>query len=129
MQNRARIRINGFREGAFVLALFLLLANVQTAFGHDGAEHVMGTVSKVSAESVTVGTTAKKMVVVGLNPRTTYTRDDKKAAASDMKVGDRVMIEAKEVNEKLVADSVKLGAAASKGRAASKSEHAEHSGK
>lgn len=32
-----------------------------------------------------------------------------------MKVGDRVMIEAKEVNEKLVAESVKLGAMASKG--------------
>ena len=125
MQNRMRIRIriDGFRKGAFVLALFLLLANIQMAFGHDGAEHVMGTVSKVSAQSVTVNTTDKKVVQVGLNAKTAYTRDDKKVAAGDMKVGDRVMIEAREVNEKLVADSVKLGAAASK------SEHAEHSGK
>ena len=120
MQKSMRIRIDGLRKGAVVLAFFLLLASIQTAFGHDGAEHVMGTVSKVSAQSVTVNTTDKKVVQVGLNAKTAYTRDDKKVAASDMKVGDRVMIEAKEVNEKLVADSVKLGAMASK------AEHAEH---
>ena len=122
MQKSMRIRsIDGFRKGAFVLALFLLLANVRTASAHGGAEHVMGTVSKVSAQSVTVDTTDKKVVEVVLNSKTTYTRNYKKVAASDLKVGDRVMIEAKEVNEKLVADSVKLGATATK------AEHAEHS--
>ena len=126
MQKKSmRTRIDGFREGAFVLAFFLLLASIQTAFAHGGAEHVMGTVSKVSAQSVTVATTNKKVVEVGLNSKTTYTRDDKKVEANDLKVGDRVMIEAKEVNEKLVAESVKLGATATK--TARKSEHAEHS--
>jgi hypothetical protein len=113
--------IDGFRKGALVLALFLLLASVQAAFAHGGAEHVMGTVSKVSAKSVTVHTTDNKDVQVGLNAKTAYTRDKKKAASTDMKVGDRVMIEAKEVDEKLVADSVELGAATSK------SDHDEHS--
>lgn len=118
---RIRIdRLNRFRRGAFLFALFLLLTSVQMAFGHEGSEHVMGTVSKVSAQSVTVDTTDHKTVQVGLTAKTTYSRDKKKAAASDMKVGDPVMIEAKEVNEKLVADSVQLGAAASK------SEHGEH---
>ena len=121
MQKSMRIRIDGLRKGAVVLAFFLLLASIQPAFGHDGAEHVMGTISKVSVQSVTVSTTDKKVVQVGLNAKTEYTRDDKKVAASDMKVGDRVMIEAKEVNEKLTADSVKLGAMASKAG------HAEHS--
>ena len=60
---------------------------------------------------------------MGLNSKTKYTRNGKKAAASELKVGDRVMIEAKEVNEKLVADSVKLGAMASA------AEHAKHSKK
>ncbi|MEO7651528.1 MAG: DUF5666 domain-containing protein [Bryobacteraceae bacterium] len=124
MQNRKRIRdIDGFRKGAFVLALFLLLANTRTASAHNGVEHVMGTVSKVSAKSVTVETTDKKVVEVGLNSKTTYTRDDKKADSNGMKVGDRVMINAKEVNKKLVADSVKLGASASH------SDHGEHSKK
>ena len=127
MHKSMRIRnIDGFRKGAFVMAFFLLLANIGTVLAHDGVEHVMGTVSKVSAQSVTVDTTDKKVVVVGLNSKTSYTRNDKKVDASDMKVGDRVMIDAKEVNEKLVADSVKLGAAAG---AASKSGQDVHSQK
>lgn len=126
MQQSMRIRIDGLRKGAFVLALFLLLANGRTAFAHGGAEHVMGTVSKVSAQSVTVDTTDKKVVQVGLNSKTTYTRDKKKVAATDMKVGDRVMIEAKEVDEKLVADSVALGASATKSDHADHDEHSAH---
>ena len=122
MQDRVRIRnIDGFRKGAFVMALFLLLASSRVASAHNGVEHVMGTVTKVSAEAVTVETTAKKVVEVMLNSKTKYTRNDKSAAASDLKVGDRVMINAKEVNEKLVADTVKLGASASMAG------HAEHS--
>ena len=124
MQNRKGIRIDGFRKGALVFALFLLVASAQVVFGHGGATHVMGTVSKVSAESVTVDTTDHKTVEVGLTAKTSYTRDKKKVAAGEMKVGDRVMIDAKEVNEKLVADSVQLGIAASK--AAPKSQHGDH---
>ncbi len=119
MQKSIRIRsIDGFRKGTYVVALFLLLANAPEVFAHGGAEHVMGTVTKVSAQTVTVQTTDKKVVEVGLNSKTTYTRNDKKVTASDLKVGDRVMIEAKEVNEKLVADSVKLGAVATKSETA-----------
>jgi len=114
MQKSMRIRIDEFRKGAFVLALFLILASVPVAFGHDGAEHVMGTVSKVSAQSVTVQTTDNKTVEVGLTAKTTFTRNKKKVAVSELRVGDRVVIEAKEVNEKLVADSVQLGATTSK---------------
>lgn len=123
MQKSMHIRIGGFRKGAAGLALFLLLASIQVAFGHGGMEHVMGTISKVSAQSVTVETTAKKMVEVGLDSKTKYTRNGKKALAGDLKVGDRVMIEAKEVNEKLVAETVKLGSVTSS------SEHGDHSKK
>jgi hypothetical protein len=85
-----------------------------TALAHGGFEHVMGTVSKVSAQSVTVTTAAKKNVEVGINAKTTYTKADKAATAADMKVGDRVVIDATEVNEALTAASVKIGAAAQK---------------
>ena len=122
MQSR-KCNIDALRKGAVVLALFLLLANAQAAFAHGGAKHVMGTVTNVSDQSVTVETTNKKVVEVGLTTKTTYTRNAKKVIASELKVGERVMIEAKEVNEKLVADSVKLGAMVSK------FEHAEHSKK
>ena len=112
--------IDRFRKGAVILAFSLFAANVQVASAHGGFEHVMGTVTKVSAESVTVETTAKKTVEVGLTSKTTYTRDNKKVQAADMTIGDRVVIDATEVNEKLVAASVKLGVA-------TKAEHSEHS--
>ena len=69
----------------------------------------MGTVSKVTAQSVTVTTAAKKNVDVGLNAKTTYTRGDKTVTAADMKVGDRVVIDATEVNEALTAPQHKAG--------------------
>ncbi len=122
MYNSSRIRtriIDGLRKGALVPTLFLLAANAGIILAHGGFEHVMGTVSKVTADSVTVETTGKKAVQVGLNAKTTYTRADAKVAASDLKVGDRVVIDATEVNEKLVAASIKLGATGH-------TEHSEH---
>jgi hypothetical protein len=106
MKNTTRIIIKG------CLPALLLAVSVTAALAHGGFEHVMGTVSKISAQSVTVTTAAKKTVEVGINAKTTYTRGDTKVAAGDMKLGDRVVIDATEVNEALVAASVKLGAAA-----------------
>src|SRR5579872_4022134 len=96
-------------------ALALGLALVMTAavtFAHGGFEHVMGTVSKISAQSVTVTTAANKTVDVAINAKTTYTRGTAKVAAADLKVGDRVVIDATgEAPAPLVAASVKIGAA------------------
>ena len=95
-----------------------LLAAVSLAFiptiaaAHGGEEHVIGTVAKVSDMSVTVKTTAGKMVEVGLDAKmTTYERAKKPIQKTDIKVGDRIVIHAMEVNEKLVAHTVELGAA------------------
>lgn len=101
---------NLISRGLRVAGLGLVMLGA--AFAHDGMEHVMGTVSAVSPQSVTVQTTDKKTVKVGLTAKTKYTRSDKAAAMADMKVGDRVMIEAKEEKEVLTADTVSLGAAA-----------------
>ncbi|PWT98092.1 MAG: hypothetical protein C5B51_29905 [Terriglobia bacterium] len=112
--------IDRVRKGTAVSVLFLLVAGAQVAFAHGGFEHVMGTVTQVSADKVTVETTGKKTAHVDLTPKTTYTRDNKNVAAGDMKVGDRVVIDATETAGKLTAASIKLGAAA-------KPEHGEHS--
>jgi hypothetical protein len=97
-----------------IIKACLLAVSVTAALAHGGFEHVMGTVTTISTQSVTVTTAAKKAVKVGINAKTTYTRGEKTVAASDMKVGDRVVIDATEVNEALVAASVKLGAAPTK---------------
>src|SRR5665213_1801020 len=91
-----------------VLALALLPTIVSA---HGGEEHVIGTVTKVSDTSVTVKTTAGKIVEVGFDAKTTYARAKMPTQKSDVKVGDRIVIHAVEVNEKLVAHTVELSAA------------------
>lgn len=78
---------------------------------HGGEEHVIGTVAKVSDSSVTVKTTAGKMVEVGFGSMTTYSRAKQPIQKSDIKVGERVVIHAMEMNEKLMAHTVELGTA------------------
>jgi hypothetical protein len=95
---------------AFVAILAVaLLPTIASA--HGGEEHVTGTVTKVSATSVTVKTTDGKTVQVGFDAKTTYSRADQPVQKTDIKVGDRIVIHAEEVNEKLVAHTVELGAA------------------
>ena len=87
-----------------------LLPTIATA--HGGEEHVTGTVTKISDASVTVKTTAGKTVEVGFDAKmTTYERAKQPIQKTDIKVGDKIVIHAMEVNEKLVAHSVELGAA------------------
>lgn len=86
-----------------------LLSVIATA--HWGEEHVIGTVTKVSDTGVTVKTADGKTVQVGFDVKTTYTRADQPIQKTGIKVGDRVVIHAEEVNEKLVAHTVQLGAA------------------
>jgi len=91
-----------------VLALALLPT---IASAHGGEEHVIGTVTKVSDTSVTVKTTAGKIVEVGFDAKTTYARAKMPTQKTDVKVGDRIVIHAVEVNEKLIAHTVELGGA------------------
>ncbi len=91
-----------------VLALAFLPVIVSA---HGGEEHVIGTVTKISDASVTVKTAPGKIVEVGFDAKTTYARSKRPVQKTDVKVGDRIVIHAVEVNKKLVAHTVELGAA------------------
>src|ERR1700730_14708083 len=79
------------------------------ALAHGGEEHVIGTVSKITPDSITVKTTANKMVTVGVVPATTFKMGKMAMKAADLKVGNRVVIHAKEPKEgTLVADTVEF---------------------
>jgi Domain of unknown function (DUF5666) len=93
---------------AIALALTLGLS---TAAAHNGVEHVMGTVTAVAADSITVETTAHKSVVVMIDAATKYTNNGAAAALKDVKTGQRVVIDAKETaDKKLQGVTVKMGA-------------------
>ena len=87
---------------------FALLPTIATA--HGGEEHLTGAVTKISDTSVTVKTTAGKTVEVGFDAKTSYARAKQPIQKTDIKVGDRIVIHAMEMNEKLVVHTVEIAA-------------------
>ncbi len=104
-----------------VVAAALIAAPV-IGLAHDGVEHVMGTVSALTKGSITVKTTKNENVTVLLDASTTYSRNDVKAALADLKVGERVVVNAKDnAADKLVGISIRWGA-----NSTAKDDHGEH---
>src|SRR5580698_7150266 len=90
-----------------ILSVVLLPA---VAAAHNGEQHVIGTVAKISDTSITVKTTAGKLVEVIFDAKTTYTRAKQQIHKTDIKAGDRIVIHAVEVKEKLTAHTIEIGA-------------------
>jgi|SRR5579884_2726096 len=96
----------------FVISLAALLVAGTLVFAH-GAP-IMGTVSAMSSDSMTVTTTDGKTIVIGLEKTTKYLKDKKAVTMQDLKVGDRVVIDAHmdEKTKSYKAESVQIGTAA-----------------
>ncbi len=101
-----------------ILIAALLVLTVSTfARAHGGMIHVMGTVTALTDNSVTVETTDKKTVVVTLTAETTYLNGSKPAVLKDLKIGNRVVIHAVKVKESLQAHEVRFTAGSARGTA------------
>ena len=79
-------------------------------YAHGGFDHVQGTVSKLDANVLTVKT-AKGDVNVKLDAKTEIMMGRHKAAAADLKVGVRVVVDIPEGSKDNIAHSVKIGSA------------------
>ena len=77
------------------LVLSIVVAGT-VALAHEGNEHVRGVVTAISAQTITVQTTAKKTTTLTLSDKTTFTQAGKSAHLADVKVGDRVVIDVPE---------------------------------
>jgi Domain of unknown function (DUF5666) len=75
------------------VALALGLASGAPAFAHGNNAHVKGVVTQVSAQSITVQLADKTTKTLTVNAKTTFERAGKAAAVTDVKVGDRVVID------------------------------------
>src|SRR5438094_6260293 len=97
------------RFAAFSIALLVFSSLV---FAQSGATHLMGTVTAVKPDTVTIKMQDGKSEIVMLEKTTKYTKDEKPAKSTDLKVGDSVMINAKmDTKMKMyTADEVMLGA-------------------
>lgn len=90
-----------------VFALALLLTTI--AFAHGNEKHVMGKVTSISDNSITVETTSKKTVTVSLSASTKFQKNGSLAALKDLKIGDKVVIHATGPEDKLIASEVRFG--------------------
>ena len=106
-----------------VLAAALLTFGAASVWAHNGIEHVMGTLSAKSDASVIVETVKHNKITVLLDHSTTYSFNDKNASLNDLKVGERVVVNAKEgTDEKLHGVSIRWGA-----NSTAHADHDEHS--
>jgi hypothetical protein len=94
------------------IALLLAFALAVPAFAHGDKKHVIGTIEKVSPETVIVKTKEGKSIEVKLAPTTTYvTSADQPAKFADLAVGQRVVIHADPKGSDLIAATVKFSSA------------------
>ena len=92
-----------------VAVVTLLFALSLIALAHGKEKHVMGTVTNISENSITVETTGKKSVTVEVNDKTKFEKGDASATLKDLKVGDKVVVHADMSDNKLVANEVHFG--------------------
>ena len=75
-------------------ALIMSLALAGTGISaHDNNEHVRGVVTAMAPQSLTVETTAKATRTLRITDKTTFKRLGKAARLTDLKVGDRVVVD------------------------------------
>lgn len=70
-----------------IVALFCMTVMSSFCLAHGNEQHVMGTVIKVSGESVTVETNTKANVEVMICSDTKFSKNGAPAAAGDLHVG------------------------------------------
>jgi hypothetical protein len=95
---------------AAIAAAVLVPTGLRAHQGH--AHKVMGTVSSVDGDHVTVKTKDGKTVMVMLDAKTAVTRGKTKLDAAAIKVGERLVVEGTEEKNMMVAKTVKLGTVA-----------------
>jgi hypothetical protein len=93
---------------SLVVICSLLLSTL--AFAHGGMEHVLGTVTAVTENTLTVKTRDGAVKTVGFDGETKFMKGDAAATIKDVQVGSRVVIHAHKNDNALHAAEVRIGA-------------------
>jgi len=93
------------------IAVLSLLMISSLGFAHGDEVHVMGTVTKVDASSISVKIADGTVKVVKILPATKFLKNNLAVTPQELKVGDRVVIHAKPDGSALNATEVKIGVA------------------
>ena len=93
-------------------ALVLALLAPVAVLAHEGHTHkVMGTVTSLDGDHLTIKTTDGKSTIVMLDAKTTIARGTAKLDRTALKAGERVSVDAEEAKGMMMAHAIKLGAA------------------
>jgi len=87
----------------------LVLAMGAGALAHNGNDHVRGTVTAVSAQSVTVQLADKTTKTLSISAKTEFDNAGKPGHLADVKIGERVIIDVPEHGTSALL--IKVGAA------------------
>lgn len=93
-----------------IAVVTLLLAFTGLALAHGKEKHIMGTVTGIGDNSITVETAAKQSFTVNVNDKTKFEKSGSAATVKELRVGDKVVISADQDGDKLVASQVRFGA-------------------
>jgi len=96
------------RTLALTAALAVVLSGL--ALAHGAGEHVKGTVTALTVNSITVQTPEKETIKLSFDSETKFIKSGKPAKAADLKVGDRVVVDVHEMKDTLHANVVRFGA-------------------
>jgi len=95
-----------------LLVLLVAMVFAVVALAHGDKQHVQGTIEKINADSIVVKARDGRAVLIKLGSATVYMRHAgqtyKSAQASDLSVGDLVVIHATPKDTGLEADEVKF---------------------
>jgi hypothetical protein len=80
------------------------------ALAHGEGEHLLGTVRRAAETSLSMATKDGKVVTVLFDAKTKFESGGARATSKDLRVGQRVVVHAREEGGALVAELVKLGA-------------------
>jgi hypothetical protein len=92
-----------------ILAVYAVLTLATMVWAHGDEQHVMGTVTKIDARSISVKTTDGAVKTVMVTPETKFVKNGSMTTLGNLKVGDRVVIHAKAIGDMLHATEVKIG--------------------
>jgi len=92
----------------FIVAAIVLAVLAPTAtFAHPGHEHkLMGTITAIDGNRISMKTTEGKDATVTVTPTTSFKRGKAKGAQSDLKVGLRVVVNAGDGAEPMKAKEI-----------------------
>jgi len=88
-----------------------LLVFTALVLAHGNEQHVIGVVSAVTQDSITVETLKNEKVVVKLGPESKFQKGSAAATVNDVKAGERVVIHAVKDGDQLKAHTVRIGTA------------------